>query len=248
MRILVTNDDGVRAPGIAALAEVAQAFGEVVVVAPTEERSGFSHAITLWRPLRMEPIKEGWWSCDGTPADCVYLAINQLDMKFDVVLSGINPGPNLGHDVIYSGTVAAAMEGSHWGVPAIALSHMNSDPRVIHQLAQSHVADTLAQLLPVAMERREMLNVNFPDVTKGPPKGTRVTKLGARYYSGEIHERRDPRGRRYYWIGGAAITMPDIPGSDCNALKDGFISVTPLGEDLTAHGAIAALDDRLSDS
>ncbi len=245
MRILLSNDDGVRAAGLAALAEVAGHFGEVFVVAPTEERSGFSHALTLWNPLRLRELKSNWWACDGTPADCVYLAVNQLKLEPDVVISGINPGPNLGHDVIYSGTVAAAMEGSHWGIPSIALSHLNHDPKTIEALAHQHLREVLERLIPLARTRPQTLNVNFPDVTKGPFAGMKVTKLGSRYYSSEIHERRDPRGRRYYWIGGAAVTMADIDGSDCNAVKDGHISVTPLGEDLTAHHALQELKSDL---
>ena len=232
MRILVTNDDGIHAPGIALLAEVAQNWGEVFVVAPDTERSGVSHAITLYRPLRLREVKAQWWACDGTPTDCIYLALNHMKLQPDLVLSGVNPGPNLGHDVLYSGTVAGALEGAHWGVPALAVSHCSSREADL-ALLEPVLAAILWPLVGAAQKLGGALNVNLPPATDLPWRGTRVTRIGHRYYSNEVHARNDPRGRLYYWIGGAEVSMPDLPGSDCNGIRDGFVTVTPLGDDLT---------------
>ncbi len=245
MRLLLTNDDGIHAPGLHLLADVAAQFGEVLVVAPDTERSGSSHAITLYRPLRLRPVREGWFACDGTPTDCVHLAINQLQVKPDLVLSGVNPGPNLGHDVMYSGTVAAALEGAHWGVPAVAISHCTGDEALLEGL-RAHLPALLERIVPLALQHGRTLNVNLPAIDRGPWQGLRVTRVGARHYSNEVHERNDPRGRLYYWIGGGSVSMPDIPGSDCNAVMEGFVSVTPLDDDLTNRPALRKLADALA--
>jgi 5'-nucleotidase len=249
MRILITNDDGIHAPGIAILARVALdlagADGEVHVVAPDTERSGVSHAITLYRPLRLRQTQERWWACDGTPTDCVYLALNHMKLKPDVVLSGVNPGPNLGHDVLYSGTVAGAMEGAHWGVPALAISHCTTRESELAGI-EPLLADILRPLIVAAQKLGGALNVNLPPVGDGPYRGTIAAAIGHRFYSKEVHARNDPRGRLYYWIGGAEVTMPDIPGSDCNAIRDRYVSVTPLGDDLTRHGKLSDLASQIS--
>lgn len=244
MRILLTNDDGIHAPGLHALAKLASEFGEVVVVAPDTERSGVSHAITLFRPLRLREVQPGWHVCDGTPTDCVYLALNQLHLDPDLVLSGINPGPNLGHDVLYSGTVAGALEAAHWGVPALAISHCASGEDRLHQLIDP-LRTHFQRLVDAARDYRGVLNVNLPDIARLPWNGLRATRMGHRYYSNEVVSRDDPRGRAYFWIGGAHVHMPDIEGSDCNAVRDGYVSVTPLGDDLTRHAAVADLSLRL---
>ncbi len=235
MRFLLTNDDGVHAPGLASLARAASQLGEVFVVAPDTERSGSSHAITLFRPLRLREVQPGWHACDGTPTDCVYLALHHMDLKPDFVLSGVNPGPNLAHDVLYSGTVAAALEGAHWQVPSLAISHCSSKEEEI-ALLEPYLPGLLRKLLPVAQSTRACLNVNLPPVREGPYKGIQVAHLGHRYYSNEVIARNDPRGRMYYWIGGAKVTMPDMEGSDCNGIRDGYVTVTPLGDDLTHQG------------
>lgn len=248
MRILITNDDGIHAPGIELLARVAQQLagegGEVFVVAPDTERSGVSHAITLYRPLRLRQVKPNWWASDGTPTDCVYLAMNQMKLEPDLVLSGINPGPNLGHDVLYSGTVAGALEGAHWGVPALAISHCSPRESEL-ALLEPFLVDILRPLIVAAETLGGALNVNLPPVADGPYLGTVVTAIGHRYYSNEVHARNDPRGRLYYWIGGAQVTMPDVPGSDCNAIRDRMVSVTPLGDDLTRHARLSHLAQHL---
>ncbi|MCO4760816.1 MAG: 5'/3'-nucleotidase SurE [Myxococcales bacterium] len=247
MRILLTNDDGIHAPGIAILARVAAQFGEVWVVAPDTERSGSSHAITLFRPLRLRDAGPRWYACDGTPTDCVHLALNQLKVEPDLVLSGVNPGPNLAHDVLYSGTVAGALEGAHWGYPAVALSHCSGDEAQLAKLEARILPDILKRVIPTALESKLALNVNIPPVDKAPFAGLRVTRLGARYYSNEVHERNDPRGRMYYWIGGSTVTMPDIEGSDCNAIRDGYVSLTPLSDNLTRDSAMSPVRHSLSD-
>lgn len=244
MRILIANDDGIHAPGIALLARAAARLGEVWVVAPDTERSGVSHAITLYRPLRLREFRPRWYACDGTPTDCVYLAINQMKLAPDLVLSGINAGPNLAHDVLYSGTVAAALEGAHWGVPSIAISHCSSNEALLGRL-DGVIADVLDALMPVALKVGRALNVNLPPATRLPYKGVRSGVLGHRVYSNEVHEREDPRGHLYYWIGGAEVHMPDIAGSDCNLVRDNFISVTPLGDDLTLRAKLPAITDGL---
>ncbi len=240
MRILITNDDGIHAPGLRLLADVAAEFGDVYVVAPDTERSGSSHAITLFHPLRLRPVAERWYACDGTPTDCVYLGLHQLELKPDLVLSGVNPGPNLAHDVLYSGTVSGAREGAHWGVPAIALSHFASDERLLEAL-RPELGPLLRQLIPQAVALGRTLNVNLPAADRLPFAGVRVTRLGARFYSNEVYERNDPRGRLYFWIGGSRVSMPDLPGSDCNAIRDNYVSVTPLADDITGHDAIGPL-------
>lgn len=244
MRLLITNDDGIHAVGLRVLAEAAATLGEVWVVAPDTERSGVSHAITLFKPLRLREIEPRWFICDGTPTDCIHLALNQMHVKPDVVLSGVNPGPNLAHDVLYSGTVAGALEGGHWRVPSLAISHCSSDEPALVRLAPV-LPELLQKLIPIAQSMQAVLNVNLPSVEHLPYRGTAVTRLGQRYYSNEVVERNDPRGRMYYWIGGATVTMPDIDGSDCNAVRDGFVSVTPLGDDLTRHASLVDLSQRL---
>lgn len=254
MRILITNDDGIHAPGVALLAKIAAQWGEVFVVAPDTERSGVSHAITLYRPLRLRVVPppylhpdrqpQLWWACDGTPTDCVYLALNQMELKPDLVLSGINPGPNLGHDVLYSGTVAGALEGAHWGIPSIALSHCSSDETKMPEL-EPHIQAVLPQLMANVRLTGGTLNVNFPRVDQAPYRGMVVAALGHRYYSNEVVARNDPRGRLYFWIGGQEVEMPDLPGSDCNGVQDGYVTVTPLGDDLTRHNHLSELSHQL---
>lgn len=244
MRLLLTNDDGIDAPGLAMLAAAAADLGEVFVVAPDSERSGVSFGITLNRPLRLRSRRPGWWSCDGTPTDCVYLAVNHLGLAPDVVLSGLNPGPNLGHDVLHSGTVGGAVEGARWGIGSLALSY-GSFERAGMGAAAARLPELLRRLVPEARRRKIALNVNLPPSEALPWGPVRVTFAGQRRYSNEILERRDPRGGSYLWIGGETVTMADIPGSDCNALRDGHVSVTPLGDDLTCRASLVSLADAI---
>lgn len=233
MRILVANDDGIESPGIQALAAALQPLGEIFVVAPDREQSAASHAISLHRPLRLHRVRERQWAVDGTPTDCVYLAMNHIlrDSPPEMVVSGINRGSNLADDVTYSGTVAAAMEGALFGVPALAFSLASKsrtwDFAPAAAFARKLVETVAARPLP----RGALLNVNIPD---GTPSGFALTKLGKRSYGQVVAERRDPRGRAYYWIGGDEQGHEDIPGSDCNAVYDeGKVSITPLHLDLT---------------
>jgi 5'-nucleotidase len=232
-RILVANDDGYASEGLLALVDAMQALGEVWVVAPESEQSAASHAISLHRPLRIRRVRERWYAVDGTPTDCSYVAINHIlkDGRPRLMVSGINHGPNMADDVTYSGTVAAAMEATILGVPAIAFSlatRRNFDFGPAARFARSLAAAALKQDLPQNL----LLNVNVPPGVE--PKGYVVTRLGKHSYGFDVLEKEDPRGRKYYWIGGNEYQHEDIPGSDCNAvLKDALVSVTPLQLDLT---------------
>jgi len=246
VRLLLTNDDGIHAPGLGVLARVAAKLGDVRVVAPDTERSGVAHAITLYKPLRLREVLPGWLACDGTPTDCIYLALHHLDLRPDVVLSGVNPGPNLGHDVLYSGTVAGALEGAHWKVPSLAISHCASSEERMAEL-EPLLDEMLPMLLRVARSHAGAVNVNLPPLDRGPWRGIRATCMGHRLYANEVIARSDPRGRAYYWIGGLNVTMPDIEGSDCNAVRDGYVSVTPLGDDLTRHSKLGRVAELLTE-
>jgi 5'/3'-nucleotidase len=238
-RILVSNDDGYFSEGIQALVEAVSPLGEVWVVAPDREQSAASHAISLHRPLRIKQIRERWFAVDGTPTDSAYLAINHLlkDDRPKIMVSGINHGGNLADDVTYSGTVSAAMEAALLGVPAIAFSLVSSAPfdfGPAARFARSLVASALAQPLPP----RILLNVNVPGGVE--PQGYVVTRLGRHSYGYDVVENVDPRGRKYYWIGGSEYEHEDIPGSDCNAVHlEKRISVTPLHLELTDHVRMA---------
>jgi 5'-nucleotidase len=232
-RILVSNDDGHQSDGLRALVDAVSPLGEVWVVAPEAEQSASSHAISLHRPLRIRTVRERWYAVDGTPTDCSYVAINHI-LKLarpQLMLSGINHGPNMADDVTYSGTVAAAMEASLLGVPAIAFSLVTRsrfDFGPAARFAARLAAAALARPLPPRM----LLNVNIPAGVE--PDGYVVTRLGKHSYGFEVIEKTDPRGRKYYWIGGNEYSHENIPGTDCNAvLDDKLVSVTPLMTDLT---------------
>ncbi|MBJ94154.1 MAG: 5'/3'-nucleotidase SurE [Rickettsiales bacterium] len=232
--ILVTNDDGLDAPGIAALADAAAPLGEVWVVAPATEQSAMSHALTLHRPLRLSQHGERRYAVSGTPTDSVFFGVlNLLPRKPDLLLSGINRGPNLGEDVSYSGTVSAALEAAVMGIPALAFSHVkpeqDSDYLDGAELARQLAGRVLEHGLPAG----NYLNVNFPAVPRGEIRGVRVCRLGKRYYEDSIVECRDPRGRPYFWIGGSAYRFDEIPGTDCVAVHDGYASITALHTDPT---------------
>lgn len=239
--ILVSNDDGIHSDGLAALVEAVAPLGEVWVVAPEQEQSASSHALSLHRPLRMKEIKPRWFAVDGTPSDCVYLAVHHIlkNSPPALMVSGINHGANLAEDVIYSGTVAAAMEACILGVPAIAFSLVGR-----RKFEFSHAARFVRSLSSEALERqlppRFLLNVNIPlDIE---PQGFAITRLGTHSYAGQVLEKEDPRGNKYYWIGGAGYQHQDLPGSDCNAVfKERRISVTPLHLDLSDDAGVEFL-------
>jgi 5'-nucleotidase len=248
-RILVTNDDGIYSEGLAKLTEAMRPLGEVVVVAPDREQRAASHALTLNRPLRLQQIGDDRWIVDGTPTDCVNLALLHLfkDRRPDLVVSGINFGPNMGDDVTYSGTISAAFEGSLLNVPSIAFSAFIGE-RFDFTPCASFAAKLVAEALETHRDPRVILNVNFPD----PPfAGVRVTKLGQREYVVGVIERLDPRGRKYYWIGGEPPVWHQGAGTDIEAVMSGFVSITPLHLDMTHHPSIAALrsiEERLGDA
>jgi 5'-nucleotidase len=231
--ILVSNDDGYSSEGLRALVEAVATLGEVVVVAPEQEQSAASHAISIHRPLRLRQVRPGWYAVDGTPTDCSWLAIHHVlrGRRVSIMAAGINHGPNLADDITYSGTIAAAMEASIFGVPAIAFSlagRNGFDFGPSARFARSLVAAALARPLPSHL----LLNVNIPPGVE--PDGYVVTRLGKHSYGSGVVEQTDPRGRKYYWIGGNEYQHEDIPGSDCNVvLRERRVSVTPLMLDLT---------------
>ncbi|NOQ82462.1 MAG: 5'/3'-nucleotidase SurE [Myxococcales bacterium] len=239
--ILVSNDDGVAAAGIVALREALAGFADVYTVAPQLEQSAKSHSITLHHPLRFHEVEPRVWAVDGTPADCVYVAFFLADLlprRPDLVVSGINHGPNLGNDVHYSGTVAAAREGTLRGVPSIAFSNSSSDMEGAAQYAKRFCKQLLGTTAPEG--QAVLLNVNFPPV---PPKGIRATRLGLRLYADEVEVRDDPRGRHYLWIGGPGhVKSHPVEGADTEALDEGLISITPLSIEATQpdHMGVAA--------
>ena len=236
MRILVTNDDGIDSAGLTAMTEAMAEFGEVIVVAPDGNRSTAAHSMTLERPLRMRLIKENWYAVDGTPADCVHLALNGLlrDRRPELVASGINKGGNLGQDITYSGTVMAALEATLIGVPAVAVS---IDARADFEYsAASAVAVKIARfVLHHGLPPETLLNVNVPNVKAEQLKGIMATVQGRRLYGDEIEENVDPRGKKYYWIAGQEMGFVDIEGSDIMTVRDGYASVTPIHFSLTDY-------------
>jgi 5'-nucleotidase len=243
MRLLVTNDDGILAHGIECLCAAAESLGEVSVVAPDREQSATSHSLTLHHPLRPIPRGPRRWQVDGTPTDCVMLAIEALmPERPDFVLSGINHGQNMGEDVLYSGTVAAAMEGLALGVPSIAISFAGGDLRadVTRLREQVKVLTPLLKHLTSLPQfpRNTLFNVNLPPLAGDEVRGVRLTRLGRRVYSESVAPMKDPWGRQIYWIGGGAISWSGEENSDFRAIEDGYVSVTPLHLDLTHHDVL----------
>jgi 5'-nucleotidase len=236
MRILCTNDDGYMAGGLGVLAKAARALGEVEIVAPDREQSATSHALTIHRPLRARRSAEGSYVVDGTPTDCVIMAVNELlGHKPDFCLSGVNHGSNMGEDVLYSGTVAAAMEATVIGIPSVALSYTGDDYENLNgwgPLLQGFLRQILAR---ETFPEHTLLNVNLPPLPPGEVRGVRVTSLGQRRYADSITKARDPKGREYFWIGGDISTWTGAEDADYKAVEEGFISVTPLHLDLTNY-------------
>jgi 5'-nucleotidase len=249
MKILVSNDDGYQAPGILCLVETLNKLAEVIVVAPDRNRSGASNSLTLEYPLRPRTADNGFIYVDGTPTDCVHLAVTGLlDILPDMVISGINAGANLSDDVLYSGTVAAAMEGRFLGLPAIAVSLSGNQPFQHYQTAARVVEILLERLqvdnLPLPVDT--ILNVNVPDCPWGKIAGFQVTRLGKRHRSAPAIKSQDPHGRPIYWIGASGSEQEAGPGTDFYAIKQGFVSVTPLHVDLTRYSALEAMKEWLA--
>jgi 5'-nucleotidase len=240
--LLVSNDDGFRSEGIIALAEALRPLGSVYVVAPDRERSAAGHSLTLTQPLRVEKVGYRIYAVDGTPTDCVNLAVNGIlrKKKIDLLVSGINKGANLGDDITYSGTVSAAMEGTLLGIPSIAVSLVSRN----HFRFEAAAAFTLKLARKVLRQRipeDTLLNVNIPNLPMKELRGVRVTRQGKRIYGEAVVEKRDPRGRKYYWIGGDTLRNQEIPGSDLEAVEQNYISITPIHLDMTHYSSLRSL-------
>ena len=237
MHILVSNDDGILAPGIGILADACREVAQVTVVAPDREQSGTSHSLTLHRPLRPMRRPDGAFQVDGTPTDCVLLAFGALlDGRPDFVFSGVNHGPNMGEDVLYSGTVSVAMEAVTLGVPGIAFSTSAGHDREMLTSQAPWIARLVKSITARADFPKDIvLNINLPAVPGTEIKGIRVTQLGSRYFSESLARMQDPWGRPIYWIGGGTITWTGEGDSDHKAVAEGYISVTPLHMDLTNY-------------
>ena len=245
MKILISNDDGVHAPGLSILAKALAQIAEITIVAPDRDRSGASNSLTLQHPLRLRRLDEGIISVQGTPTDCVHLALTGLlseDKMSDMVVSGINAGSNLGDDVFYSGTVAAAMEGRFLGIPAIAFSIVGGEPMYYSTAAE--VAKRLVTLLyEKPIPAKTILNVNIPDVAFDDLKGYQVTRLGTRHNADKMMPSKDPRGHTIYWIGSSGKEDDAGKGTDFYAVSQQQVSITPLQLDLTHHSAREQIED-----
>ncbi|KNZ70237.1 stationary-phase survival protein SurE [Thermincola ferriacetica] len=248
MKILLSNDDGINAAGIQALREAMETVGEVVIVAPDRPKSASGHGITVHKPLRVDEIRYSnsstkGYAVNGTPSDCVKLALEGLLTKRpDIVVSGINFGPNLGTDVLYSGTVSAALEGVIHGIPSIAVS-LASYEKEDYTLAARAAIQVVKAVVEKGLPDETLLNINVPAVPEKEIKGITVTKLGKRIYKNTFEKRKDPRGRDYYWMAGEAVDLAGDPDTDINAVKRNEISVTPIVFDITNYQLIKKLQE-----
>jgi 5'-nucleotidase len=239
--ILLTNDDGINSPGLQALRNAVTALGQVVIVAPDRDNSAVSHSLTMNRPLRVQKPAEFVYTLDGTPADCVALALGKiLKKRPDLLLSGINSGPNLGDDISYSGTVSAAVEGTMYSIPSMAVSLAGEAP---HDFAPAGkvAARLAAMILARGLPENTLMNVNIPGNTI--ISGTKVTRQGRRLWENSIQETLDPRGLKHYWIGGGTPVRDSAQDTDVYAIQTGFISITPIHLDLTNHEGVFHLRD-----
>lgn len=238
MRILISNDDGYQAKGLSTLVDMLSSIADVNVVAPDRNRSGASNSLTLEYPIRASRAENGYIKVDGTPTDCVHLAITGLlDHEPDMVVSGVNAGSNLGDDVLYSGTVAAAMEGRFLGFPAIAISNVSHEPQ-FYDTSAKVAAILVKQLIKEPLPADTILNVNVPDCAYEDLQGYQATRLGHRHKSEPVVQAVDPRGRPIFWVGPAGKEQDAGVGTDFHAVRNGFISITPLQVDLTCYKAI----------
>ena len=249
LKILISNDDGYRAEGLAQLVTALRALGELTVVAPERNRSGASNSLTLDVPLRVTRYDEGCYYLNGTPTDCVHMAISGLfEHEHDMVVSGINDGANLGDDTLYSGTVAAAVEGRFLGLPAIAVSlvtsHTSSGGNHFATAARV-AAELVMRLQRMPLDAATILNVNVPDLPYEQLKGTQVTRLGFRHRSEPVIRSLDPKGKEVFWVGPAGAEQDAGPGTDFHAIANGYVSITPLQTDLTRHTMLDDLRDWL---
>lgn len=241
MIILVCNDDGIRSEGVQALARALASLGEIFVVAPDREQSAAGHSLTLHRPLRVEEVAPRQYAIDGTPTDCVNLAVSGiLNGRPGLVVSGINKGANLGDDITYSGTVSAAMEGTLLGIPSIAIS-LAARSDFDFAPAAEFAAKLVARVLECGLPPDTLLNVNVPDLARDQMAGFRITRQGKRRFGEALIEKTDPRGKKYYWIGGDELGFIDEPGTDYAAILEGAVSITPVHLDLTHYPSFEAL-------
>lgn len=241
MKILVTNDDGVASPGLHALASALKTLGDVYVVAPDRERTAVGHALTLHKPLRITHMQKRVFAINGTPTDCVNLAVKKvLRARPALLVSGINKGVNLGDDVTYSGTVSAALEGTIMGVPSIAVSQAGNE-KFRFEVAASYALRVAKAVLRYGLPEETLLNVNVPDLPRAAMKGVKVTTLGRRRFDNPIVEKVDPHGRKYYWIAGTRVAWGRRANSDHEAMRRGMVSVTPIHLDITHYEAVERL-------
>lgn len=237
--ILVTNDDGIHGPGLLLLRQALSPLGRTIVVAPDRDNSAVSHSLTMTRPLQVREIGEDTYTVDGTPTDCVILALGKiLDRKPDLLVSGINAGPNLGDDISYSGTVSAALEGTVYGVPSMAISLAGEAP-LDYTLAAELARKMAAKILDHVLPHNTLINMNVP--AGNSHKGIRITRQGRRLWENAIQETEDPWGRKRYWIGGGTPVKDSGEDTDVRAIHDGYVSVTPIHLDLTNHSGISHL-------
>jgi 5'-nucleotidase len=242
MKILITNDDGVSSEGLRALADTMKALGEVYVVAPDRERSAAAHSLTLHRPLRVEEVAPRVYAADGTPVDCVNLAVyGILKGHPDLVISGINNGPNLGEDLVYSGTVSAAFEATFLGIPAFAIS-LAAREVFRYQAAASFALKVAVHIMQNGLPRDTFLNINVPNLEEDKIRSYKITRQGKRVFEDAVVEKVDPRGKKYYWIGGGDQGFQEIAGTDFHAVANDSISITPLCVDLTNRPAMKELE------
>jgi 5'-nucleotidase len=243
INILVSNDDGVQAPGIKCLTQALSEFAQVLTVAPDRNYSGASNSLTLTNPLRINNLGGGYIAVNGTPSDCVHLAIRELcEQEPHIVVSGINAGANMGDDTLYSGTVAAAMEGRFLGLPAIAVSLVGK--KLLHYQTAAHYAAKIVQgLLANPLPQDQILNVNVPDLPLADIKGIKVTRLGARHKAEGMVRTQDPAGREIFWLGPVGTEQDAGEGTDFDAISQGYVSITPLTVDLTAYNQLERLEN-----
>jgi 5'-nucleotidase len=244
MKILVTNDDGIDSPGLHALAQALRVLGDVWVVAPDRERTAVAHALTLHKPLRLNRLQRHVFSVNGTPSDCVNLALKKvLPAQPALIVSGINRGVNLGDDVTYSGTVSAALEGTILGIPSIAVSQESGrgGGTFRFDVAAAYAVRVARVVLIHGLPAETLVNVNVPDRPKSQVKGVKVTSLSRRWFHDPIVEKVDPHGRKYYWIAGTRVSWERRKDADHEAVRRGFVSVTPIHLDITNYGALDQL-------
>lgn len=246
MHFLVSNDDGINATGIKALAEVLEDFGKITIYAPSGDRSGASNSLTLDRPVRIHKVEENRFAVDGTPTDCVHMALTGLmDSVPDMVASGINNAANLGDDVLYSGTVAAAIEGRYLGFPAIAFSlatNRNDRKTRYFETAQYFIKKIILNIQAHPLPKDTILNINFPNIPIDEVKGIKVTRFGNRHKAENTVKDIDPRGRKIYWIGPAGPEADAGEGTDFHAISNGYVSITPMQVDMTKHSSIETIE------